>query len=508
MPSPFLRSRDLEAEAALIATGRFEDARESLGSKPGAAPAIARAWTALAQHNPADALLHAGRACEQVRDPTDLLMARAARATACALLGRPIERFNARDMVGVDPALLPEALLEIARACTAARDLPGAQRWLALAEPSEPNVLARYLLLRAELAGTESNFRQQSQLAAEALHCIEPHAGEEAVLFREAARTRAALARELPGDDRDVFSRIAQSGAADDRTRCEALRAHAWLMGLHGEYERALASVMQATRYLRTPLQHLALHADIAAIAVMNGDAHAPFAQAALETAVASASAIRWEEVAPDDLLVIPHLLQTAAEMHREQIARSCEELAERVFQQHHSQIDVAACSPFAALLHEAHAFAYAHKDESAALRHAREAYAAFESFGYDWRAGRIALFVYQLTGLRDWDQRAKRHLRAYPASRIYHLLDAGGTQRLTRRQQEVLDAVLHGKSIVQIAVHLRISEETVRKHLGPIMRHFGVKTRIELLAKVRRHSSDHVATFQKSETTGSGSKP
>jgi len=48
----------------------------------------------------------------------------------------------------------------------------------------------------------------------------------------------------------------------------------------------------------------------------------------------------------------------------------------------------------------------------------------------------------------------------------------------LTRRQQDVLDLLIQGKSNKEIASALKLSEGTVKIHLAAIFRHFGVNNR------------------------------
>lgn len=48
----------------------------------------------------------------------------------------------------------------------------------------------------------------------------------------------------------------------------------------------------------------------------------------------------------------------------------------------------------------------------------------------------------------------------------------------LTRRQQDVLDLLIRGKSNKEIALALKLSEGTVKIHLAAIFRHFGVNNR------------------------------
>jgi PAS domain S-box-containing protein len=59
---------------------------------------------------------------------------------------------------------------------------------------------------------------------------------------------------------------------------------------------------------------------------------------------------------------------------------------------------------------------------------------------------------------------------------------------RLTPRQAEVLHMLEHGRSTVQIATELHLSQETVRNHVRHLLRAMGVNSRLEAVAAARRH--------------------
>ncbi|VVO32256.1 LuxR C-terminal-related transcriptional regulator [Pseudomonas fluorescens] len=54
----------------------------------------------------------------------------------------------------------------------------------------------------------------------------------------------------------------------------------------------------------------------------------------------------------------------------------------------------------------------------------------------------------------------------------------------MTKREQEVLQSLLQGKTNKQIAISLGISDFTVRDHVSSILRKVGAKSRLELFAK------------------------
>jgi DNA-binding NarL/FixJ family response regulator len=55
---------------------------------------------------------------------------------------------------------------------------------------------------------------------------------------------------------------------------------------------------------------------------------------------------------------------------------------------------------------------------------------------------------------------------------------DADPAHVLTRRQQDVLDLLVKGKSNKEIALALNLSQGTIKIHLAAIFRHFGVNSR------------------------------
>ncbi|WP_414472853.1 response regulator transcription factor [Microvirga sp. M2] len=59
----------------------------------------------------------------------------------------------------------------------------------------------------------------------------------------------------------------------------------------------------------------------------------------------------------------------------------------------------------------------------------------------------------------------------------------------LTRRQQEVLDLLIRGKSNKEIALALKLGEGTVKVHLAAIFRHFGVANRAAAAVAATRSS-------------------
>ena len=71
-------------------------------------------------------------------------------------------------------------------------------------------------------------------------------------------------------------------------------------------------------------------------------------------------------------------------------------------------------------------------------------------------------------------------------AQKTYHLQDFAATYRLTRRETEITQLILQGKTNAEIAGELFISETTVKKHVSNIFEKTGINRREELIIKIR----------------------
>lgn len=88
----------------------------------------------------------------------------------------------------------------------------------------------------------------------------------------------------------------------------------------------------------------------------------------------------------------------------------------------------------------------------------------------------------------RGWIHgRAVDDPRAAVASLLPPPVAAASAMRLTARQLDVADGVARGWSNRDIAAALRISEDTVKRHLTHIFARLGVETRLELAMLARR---------------------
>ncbi|MGH7738412.1 MAG: helix-turn-helix transcriptional regulator, partial [Candidatus Tyrphobacter sp.] len=199
----------------------------------------------------------------------------------------------------------------------------------------------------------------------------------------------------------------------------------------------------------------------------------------------AAARSVEWRAVPAEHRDVLPAAARTLAEFGLSHDALSLLEA---------TPAPSGANARSAAFGDEAFAFAFAFAFACAAVRPAdaaeaaTHAYTAFRRLGYVWRAARIALLLFRISGNGIWEERARDHLQAYPRSPLRRQVRPS-QECLSPRQQDVLALLLRGAASKAIAARLRISESTVNQHVAKLLRHFGVHSRAELYASILRAS-------------------
>jgi tetratricopeptide (TPR) repeat protein len=123
-------------------------------------------------------------------------------------------------------------------------------------------------------------------------------------------------------------------------------------------------------------------------------------------------------------------------------------------------------------------------KSASAAFRKAWDVYNAI---GYDWRAGRCALRMFELTRNDSWLERARQKLQNYGGSWLRDGLRKMADPELphvTPAQRRVLDLLVEGRTTEQIVKITGTRPFTIQNHIKRMLQSFGVPTRASLVAE------------------------
>jgi DNA-binding CsgD family transcriptional regulator len=122
-----------------------------------------------------------------------------------------------------------------------------------------------------------------------------------------------------------------------------------------------------------------------------------------------------------------------------------------------------------------------------------KSALATFENYGFEWRAGRAALRLYEFSNKPTYLERARHFLRNYGNSWMGEDLSRllketrGDSTGLTPMQDKVFRLICQGLSNAEIGESLGISPMTVANHAKAVLKTFGVSSRHALIAEAVR---------------------
>jgi DNA-binding CsgD family transcriptional regulator/tetratricopeptide (TPR) repeat protein len=313
-------------------------------------------------------------------------------------------------------------------------------------------------------------------------------------LWAVAASQIAYLARELPAASlRDAaFAELGRIPWTADLAELHftMVRAVAWRYALDGDVFNAFRRLKEAASLAPSPGWSVTASCDRAYFATVLGEHR--WAEQERSDAQELAASVDWRSLDGEErfaLLVLadlsaPHdasLALSYLARYKDAGPRFAATLASRDDRRVDAQ--------------EAHAFGVVRAalgDRDEAIRLFRESYAIYDTIGYDWRAGRVALALAETTCDPDWSERAGEKLVAYPRS----WLRRGGTPvplarpeppevaHLTAAQRAVYDLLVRGLNPAQVAHELGRSAFTVRNHIKAIFKVFGVNSRPALLAR------------------------
>ncbi len=118
-----------------------------------------------------------------------------------------------------------------------------------------------------------------------------------------------------------------------------------------------------------------------------------------------------------------------------------------------------------------------------------RNAWVIFDRIGYDWRAARTAMRLFQLTKKERWRHLAEDKLEPFPRSWLHRELrtEKAPTRiavKLPPMQHKVFSMLCQKMTTAEIADKLSLSQHTVRNHLKAVFRAYGVNNRAALIAE------------------------
>lgn len=411
---------------------------------------------------------------------------------AAASSGQSVDSIaDIRCLASIKASMISEVIYYAAYVAYFTGDMKAAEYWIGLHTPEEPEWSARYLVFQGLVAAAREDFIAQATFTAQALELLDAKTPDATYLISNAARMLAILSRDVACVNAVDRLRALLKRIGDDDgftgSRFHVVRSLAWSHVLAGDYVEAMQFVHEALRDARGQIQHLYACLDHAAISVFANEQSSAAGKAAYESARRLVNLVHWESIVTDDLAALPLAAQVAAEFGASEDAMLYCDLAERGKGRIASRLTMAHDGRYDALVSEATALAYAGHDRRKSVEAAANAFETYKRIGFEWRAARMAILLYQTTHIDKWKARACSHLRAYPDAPFQRLLER--PRGLTKRQEDVLRLVRLGYDDGRIASELGISYKTVRIHLGRLFRWYEVRSRSALMAKAAQAS-------------------
>jgi DNA-binding CsgD family transcriptional regulator len=341
----------------------------------------------------------------------------------------------------------------------------------------------------------ERRYVDQAAVLASLLSSMDPNARNDEETRLYAVWNLAILARELylpdslPLLERHIDS---EPWPADyERQHFESLKALGWCHALRGDYFNAFRRLKAAQQVCTDRARLTIAHLDRAYLARCKNEML--WHRQELAEAEDLARTIDWKREQGEERVALLLLAELFAPIDRGKASHYIAQYDElpRLQQplqhfSHDGRLDALADYSRAVV-----DLALSSKKTAVALLKRTEK--TYEDIRYDWRAGRCALRLHEITGDSKYLRRAAERLRHYMNSWLGDQLQQSEARsqalNLPTVQRKVFDYICQGLSNAEIAEQMERSEFTVRNHVKALLKRFSVSSRSALVAEAARRN-------------------
>jgi DNA-binding CsgD family transcriptional regulator len=340
----------------------------------------------------------------------------------------------------------------------------------------------------------EGRFRDSAHALTELLRLIEPN---ELVHMNHRAwgtHTLAILAREL-GLTNSVAEVERQLGGTEwpDEfrvNRFQTTKALGWVKALQGDYFNAFRYLKYSARVAPNAAWETMALCDRAYLAHSVGEER--WSRQELLEAEEVATATNWEIYEGEECVALLLLAELFAPIDA---AKASSYLAQfrRLGELRTTRLLIRKDHRFDAMVDYSTGIVDAALgNRRLAITRLQKALNVHQRIGYDWRAGRGALALYDLTGKTSFLEIAEEKLRNYSSSWLGRDLRSRMTSKpvstgLTPMQTRIFHHLCEGMSNADIASSIGRSEHTVANHAKAVLKVFGVSSRSALIAEAMK---------------------
>jgi DNA-binding CsgD family transcriptional regulator/TolA-binding protein len=363
------------------------------------------------------------------------------------------------------------------------------------------------LVLSGALYAARGRLENQASTLLEALRALLVAETKDVYRWGYVVSQLALLSRELPNQSirNAAFEQVDKVPWTDDLAEQKyiSLRGVGWRRALEGDYFNAFRYLKLAGLSAPTPPWRVLATCDRAYLATNLGEAR--FAEQELREAAELADAVEWRAVSGEERFALILLAELYAPLDGA-LALSYVARFQETGDRYDAVLSSNADRRVEGML--AYSLGYVRQqlgDSAEADDSYRKAFAIYDDIGYDWRAARAAMCLFQVNQDSGWLDIAAKKLRPYPLSwlviRLKELalsetsslkrpvaaIQQRATEELTPAQAEVYELLLTGAPTRDIAKTLHRSEFTVRNHIKAIFKKLKVNSRAVLLSETFR---------------------
>jgi DNA-binding CsgD family transcriptional regulator len=366
-------------------------------------------------------------------------------------------------------------------------------------------------LLQSFILSQEERYREEAESLIAAIQLFGKRRDEHLEAWFCAVMNLALLGRELSFDAavdlarREVDQEV--EWPEDFRTQhFQALKAVGWSCALRGDMLGCFRYLRAAEQTVAAPAFEAIVSLDRAYFARIIGEPNWALDEVAKAEAIAEG--VDWNALAGEERVGLLLLAELTASIDAER---------SRFYLARYKGLDrIRSPLLLFAFDHRLEAFsAYAEGLVRVAARDGgaeesfRSAWVIFDRIGYDWRAGRAAMRLFEVTSKERWRHLAEDKLEAFPQSWLLRQLRRNGTAqaarpvRLPPMQRKVFGMLCQKMSTAEIADRLSLSQHTIRNHLKAVFKAYDVNSRAALVAEAAARG-DLPALAASNESTGS----
>jgi len=360
------------------------------------------------------------------------------------------------------------------------------------------------LILKGALYAARERFENQASTLLEALRVALSREPRDVFAWGHVVSQLSILGRELPNRSiRDVaFEQVDRVPWTEDlaEQRFISAKAIGWRRALDGDYFNAFRYLKQAAAFAHTVPWRVMAACDRAYLAASLGEAR--WSEQELQEAAELAESVEWRAIDGEERVALLLLAELYAP-HDGALALSYVARFQETGDRFNAVLSFNADRRVEAIVAYSLGYVRQHLGDGAeADALYRKAFAIYDVIGYDWRAARAAIGLFQVSNDRSWLEVAGKKLKAYPLSWLTIRLNVltmphhsptmpaietdvrrRAARELTPAQQEVYDLLLSGAPTRDIAKQLGRSEFTVRNHIKAIFKKLKVNSRAMLLS-------------------------